>query len=96
MRIQNNSVNKILNIYNNASKVDQTKKTGKEKKSDQLNISNRAREFQVAMEQIKNQPDIRAEKVAAIKKQVESGTYKVDAQKIADKMMQDANIYTRL
>ena len=97
MRINNDGINKMLNIYNkNQGNVDKAEKLGKSKKTDQLNISSNARDFQVAMEQIKNQPEIREEKVAEIKRQKESGTYEIDAKKIADKMMQDANIFRKL
>lgn len=96
MRIQNNSINKMLNMYANQSNVDRTKKSGVAKKSDELNISSTARDFQVAMQEVKKQPEIREEKVASIKRQIEAGTYKVDAKRIAEKMMQDANIYTTL
>ncbi len=32
-------------------------------------------------------PDVRLEKVEALKKQIEAGTYKVDASEVADKML---------
>lgn len=97
MRINNDGINKMLNIYNrNQGNVDNTNKTGKSKKLDQLDISSNARDFQIAMEEVKKQPDVREEKVARIKRQIESGTYEIDAKKIADKMMQDANIFRKL
>lgn len=85
----------MMNLYNNQGKVSKTKEAGKAGKTDQLNISSSAREFQVAMEEVKKQPEIREQKVAELRQQIEAGTYKVDAKKIADKMMQDANIYTK-
>lgn len=85
----------MMNIYNKQAKVSKSKETEKAGKSDQLNISNTAREFQFAMEEVKKQPDVRTEKVKQLKQEIEAGTYKVDAKKIADKMMQDANIYTK-
>jgi negative regulator of flagellin synthesis FlgM len=35
-------------------------------------------------------PDIRADKVAALKKKVESGTYQVNSDEVAGKMLQEA------
>ena len=96
MRIQNTNINKMLNVYANQSNVDKTKKSEAVKKSDQFNISSVARDFQVAMQEVKKQPEVREERVATIKQQIASGTYRVDAKKIAEKMMQDANVYTRL
>ena len=48
------------------------------------------------MEQIKKQPDVRSEKVEALKKQIESGNYRIDAKIIAEKMIRDANLYKKL
>lgn len=96
MRIQNDGINKILNIYKNQGNVSKTNKLQKSDKRDELNISNEAHEFQLAMKAVKEQPEIREEKVNELKKQVENGTYKVDARKIAEKMMSDANLYKKL
>lgn len=96
MRINNDGINKMLNIYKNQEKVSQTDKLGKMRKADQLNISSDARDFQLAMKAVKDNPDIREEKVLEIKRQIESGTYQVDTKKIAGKMVQDANIFRKL
>jgi negative regulator of flagellin synthesis FlgM len=39
---------------------------------------------------VKNSPDVRKDKVAALKAQIQSGQYKVDADKVADKMLQES------
>ena len=96
MRIENNSVNKILNIYANQSNVSKTTKTDKTKKTDQLNISSTGRDFQIAMDEIKNQPEVRTEKVDELRNQIKAGTYNVDAKSIAEKMLSDANAFHRL
>lgn len=96
MRIENNGINKILNIYKNQGNVGKTTKSDKVKKTDQLNISSAGRDFQIAMDEIKNQPEIRTDKVEELKKQIETGTYKVDSKAIAEKMMSDANILRKL
>lgn len=38
-------------------------------------------------EAIRNEPDVRAERVAEIQAKVKQGTYKVDADKVAEKMI---------
>lgn len=96
MRIQNDGINKILNIYKNQGNVSKTNKLQKSDKRDELNISNEAHEFQLAMKAVKDQPEIREKKVEELKRQIESGTYSVDAKKIAEKMMNDAFIYKRI
>jgi negative regulator of flagellin synthesis FlgM len=45
---------------------------------------------QEAHRQLETIPDIREAKVAQLKEQVENGTYEIDAEKVADKMLRDA------
>ncbi len=54
---------------------------------DTLEISDRARELARAHEAVEAAPDVRAEKVARIKQQVESGTYSVPAEELAKKLL---------
>lgn len=96
MKIHNNNINKMLNTYNNQATTNKSNKLERGKRADELNISSAARDFQIAMEQVKKQPEVRAEKVEALKKQIEAGNYTVDAKQIAEKMVRDANIYTKL
>lgn len=56
----------------------------KEAKKDQLFISNEAK---VLLEQSKDTSGASTEKVERLKEQVENGTYQIDPQKIADKLM---------
>jgi len=53
---------------------------GKNKKKDQVEISNEAKEL------LGTQGTASSEKIEALKKSVESGTYHVDARKLAEKM----------
>ena len=55
-----------------------------------MELSERAREIQAAHAAIEQMDDVDHEKVARIKAKIESGTYTVDAQKIAGKMLEDA------
>jgi negative regulator of flagellin synthesis FlgM len=52
-------------------------------------ISGRAKEFAKARETAANTPDVREEKVAELKRRIQSGQYKVDADAVADRMIQD-------
>ena len=54
-----------------------------------VEISENARWMRQASDLAKAGPDVRADKVASIKKAVQSGTYKVDAQQIADKLVDE-------
>lgn len=89
MRINNSqNVQQILKAYNkNVSKV---KKTEEAKfKSDKIEISESAKDFQVAMKALSDVPEVREEKVEELKKKIADGKYQPSAQDIAKKMLND-------
>ena len=57
---------------------------------DKVEVSRQARECQQAAEIAKASPEVRAEKVAALKEKIESGTYEVDSKELATKMIVDS------
>lgn len=57
---------------------------------DRVALSAQARELMAAREAIRQMPAVDAEKVARVKAQLQNGTYVVDAQKIAAKMVTEA------
>ncbi len=59
---------------------------------DKVDLSQNVRDVNEAREQLDTIPDIREEKVAEIKSQLESGTYNVDGKKIALNMMRESLI----
>lgn len=87
MRITGNpSIQNILKSYNkNIKKSDEVEKSGF--KSDKVEISSSAREFQLAMQALKDIPEVRSEKVKELKEEINSGTYKPDAEKIAEHIL---------
>lgn len=56
-------------------------------KADSLELSNRAKEMQLAKEITLKSPDVRADKISELKKQIKEGKYQVSAADIADKMI---------
>lgn len=54
---------------------------------DRVSLSNASKDMQAAKDAVAATPDVRQEKVSAIKQAVESGTYDADPGKIADKMI---------
>lgn len=54
---------------------------------DRVLLSPLAKEIQMAQSQLQDVPDVRADKVAQIKQQIEEGTYSVSSEKIANRMM---------
>ena len=57
---------------------------------DSITLSTNARQLAAARTEIQNVPDVRENKVAAIKQQVEAGTYFVPAHVLARKMVEAA------
>ena len=58
-----------------------------EAKLSKIEFSDNAKIYMQAIEAVKSAPDVRFEKVAELKAAIESGNYKVDAVKIAEKML---------
>jgi negative regulator of flagellin synthesis FlgM len=83
------NVQKIQKAYGkNVGKVNKTSKS--EMKRDQIEISQDAKDFQIAMDAFKKLPDVRQDKVDDVKEQIEKGTYKPSAEDIIKKMMSNA------
>jgi len=59
-------------------------------KADTVVLSDTAKKVQEAQKQLEAIPDVREDKVAQLKEQIENGTYDMDEEKIAGKMIKDA------
>ena len=92
MKIFGNRIENILNIYRKSGNTKKVNKTQQTKKPDQVNISNTARDCQFAINEVKKLPEIRTEKVEEIKRQIQTGTYEINADKIAEKIIESVNI----
>ncbi len=57
--------------------------------SDRVEISPQSRDMKKIHEVLANTPEVRTEKVAALKKAVEEGTYRVKTEDVADKMVKE-------
>jgi negative regulator of flagellin synthesis FlgM len=57
--------------------------------SARINISEKAKEMARVKELAKQAPDVDAEKVAKFRAMIEKGEYKVNAEALADRMLQD-------
>lgn len=91
MRISNIHVQPVLGAYLNEvepSKPVEPASASSEVKSDAVNLSPDARLVALAHQILAKMPEVRAEKVAALRQQVESGQYRVDSDRIASKMVE--------
>ncbi|MDO5402252.1 MAG: flagellar biosynthesis anti-sigma factor FlgM [Eubacteriales bacterium] len=90
-----------IDAYNAVNQIYQTnaaaKAYGAAKKqsvSDKFEISSEAKTYQTAKAAVSQADDIRADKVARIKAQMEAGTYNISAAAVADKMMNQVTTLT--
>lgn len=90
MRIE--TYNQIAQIYGtqttyNNQRVSDTASKG----SDQLSISQAGYSHQVAKNAVSEASDIREERIAKLKAQIQAGTYYVSPEAFADKLLQNYN-----
>lgn len=84
MRID--AYNKVAQLYQSSNTKKAVKVNGLEA-SDQVEISRIGKEYQVAKQAIAGTPDVRMDKVNEIKRRMESGTYNVTMEEVADKIL---------
>ena len=60
------------------------------KKADSVVISDAAKRVQEARNQLNDIPDVREEKVAQLRNQIQNGTYEINAEKIAGKLIKES------
>lgn len=81
-------------MYSNNA-TNRVAKSNKVAAKDTVEISKQAKELQVAKNAVKQSPDIRQEKVEAIKRQMATGTYDVSNKEVASKIV-DSIFDTRI
>ena len=86
------NIEAYVNQVQDKDKVDATSEQPEkqETKADTVVLSDTAKKIQETQTQLKAIPDVREDKVALLKEQIENGTYEIDEEKIADKMLKDA------
>ena len=58
-------------------------------KSDQVHISEKAKDIEELRQVIHQMPEIRTDKVEALKKAIQEGSYQVDSLKVAGKILEE-------
>jgi negative regulator of flagellin synthesis FlgM len=80
---------KIVSLSEKRSAESPSKKEPPARPSDPVTLSSRARELIEAQRALATIPDVRDDKVDAIKSRIADGSYRIDSEKIADKMIRD-------
>ena len=84
MRID--AFNKISQLYQQSS-TKLVEKASTVSKKDRVEISQLGKDIQVAKQAVAQAPEIRQDKVDALKQSIASGNYNISAEEIADKMI---------
>lgn len=84
MRID--AFNRVSQLYQSNS-TKKIKSSGKAGRPDSVEISKIGRDYQAAKAAAEKAPDIRVDRVADIKKRMEAGTYKIDMDALAGKLL---------
>ncbi len=84
MRIE--AYNQVQQVYQ-SKKVNQTQKAGTASHSDQVQISSFGKDIQTAKAALAGCPDVREERIASIRDQIQNGTYRVDNAAFAEKLI---------
>ena len=84
-------VDAYVNQVQDKKQADQAAEQAKETavKTDTVVISDAAKRVQEARAQLDEIPDVREDKVAELRNQIQNGTYKVDAEKTAEKLLKE-------
>jgi len=84
-------VDAYVNQVHDKKKADQATDQAKESavKTDTVVISDAAKRIQEARAQLDEIPDVRENKVAELRDQIQNGTYQADAEKTAGKLLKE-------
>ena len=89
-----NNFNAINKIYRSNSTSAMRRVDSAQSFSDRLEFSKTAKSYTVANSAVSSAPDVRLDKVNAIKAQMAAGTYNVSAEDVADKILSDVSSIT--
>ena len=97
MEIEKNQgvqIDAYVNQVHDKNKVDSSENNANKSaaKTDTVVISDAAKRIQEVRSQLDAIPDVDEEKVAQLKNEIENGTYKINADKIAGKMISEGLI----
>lgn len=76
-----------LSNMNRAGKAGESKKSDSAKNTDKVNFSSALQDATKAQETMSTQETARAEKIQALKSQIQNGTYQPDLEKVASSLL---------
>lgn len=72
-----------------SNRLNQVEKKTLASGADKVAVSDKAQVYQALLQKVKEIPSVREERVRALTEQIERGEFKVDGQKIADKLFSE-------
>lgn len=85
MKIDGTSISPVGSVQA-ANRINQTQKKTPASESDNVAVSDKAQVYQALIQKVKEIPSVREERVQTLTEQIERGEFKVDGQKIAEKL----------
>ena len=85
MKIDGTSMSPVGSVQA-TNRLNQTQKKTSVSEADKVAVSDKAQVYQALIQKVKEIPSVREERVRALAEQIERGEYKVDGQKIAEKL----------
>jgi len=86
MKITGN-VASVTGVYTNDKRISRVENTNKiSMGQDDVKISSKGKDYAIAMNALKNVPDVRTDKVNELSAKIESGEYKVSGDDIMNKL----------
>ncbi len=91
MNISKSNLEGIINVYNkHTSNLEKQKKlTLHNNYTDKLSLSSDAKEISKAVKKVLDSPDVRKDKVKALKLQIKSGAYNIKGELVAEKIIEE-------
>ena len=86
---KNKTVQDRTDVAGKKAAAQKPEPTGHTSGGEQIALSAKAKGIQKALETVQSSPDIRSEKVAEIKNQIASNSYRVDSEALAEKILQE-------
>ena len=80
----------IKNVKNRGKNSQTTQETPVEVKGDRVILSSLAKEIRDIKKLVNSVPDIRERKIAEIKEKIENGSYKIDSDEVAFKLIKES------
>lgn len=81
------AIGKVSQLYQNSS-VKKTSNSDKTNQSDLFEMSRTAKDYKVARQAVSETPDIREDKLNDIKSRMAAGTYNINSEEVANKMVE--------